>query len=354
MTRTLSRTLTRRAVLGGLGAAALGAAVCKRRALADVDAARGLRVRDAAVVQGMTVSCPTWGWEWGTDAMVATMAELKSLGVNWIAIHPYASVADDGTVRARRLGEDAAPEWLQRPIREAHALGLKIMVKPHLAYWRSRFSWRGAIRFDAPADLARFWASYPVWIERLAALTASADAYVIGTELDRLVLDEAPWRRLITRVRSGTGAHLTFASNWDAYTSVPFWDALDAIGVQAYFPVAKGEGLPDEAALRSGWGEALRGLRALRARTGKPIVFTELGYNESARAAAEPWSYHRGGPDAAEVQARCLRVALASIQEEEAVAGAFLWKWFPGDLQTGDFRMASRHTRAVIAKAWRP
>ena len=347
-------TTTRRALIGGLGASALGAALGRRGALANVEAARHLPLRDPSIVQGMTISCPTWGWEWGTDAMVGTLAELKSLGVNWVAIHPYASVGDDGTVRTRRLGEDSPPEWLQRPIREAHALGMKIMIKPHLAYWRSRFSWRGAIRFDSAPDLARFWASYPAWIERLAELTADADAYVVGTELDQLVSDPAPWRRLVAEVRNRTDARLTFASNWDAYDAVPFWDALDAVGVQAYFPLARGEGPPDDATLRAGWSGVIDGLRALHRSTGKPIVFTELGYNESARAASEPWSYERGGAGAADVQARCLRVALERISAEPSVTGAFLWKWFPGDLLTGDFRMASEHTRRVIAQAWRP
>ena len=67
------------------------------------------------VVRGMTVSCQTWGWEWGTDGMVEAMRELKALGVNWIAIHPYAGIRSDGTVRIhqRWYGEN---NWLTRPI----------------------------------------------------------------------------------------------------------------------------------------------------------------------------------------------------------------------------------------------
>lgn len=344
-------SLTRRALLLGAAAAAGTTVVWRRSARATVDAARALPVVDHRTVQGMTVSCPTWGWEWGTDAMVATMAELKSLGVNWIAIHPYARVADDGTVSARELASTTAPKFIERPIREAHALGLKIMIKPHLAYWSSRFSWRGAIEF---ADPSRFWSTYLPWIEQLAAWSASADAFVVGTELDRMTGDEAHWREVIARVRTRTRAHLTFASNWDAYTRIGFWDALDAIGVQAYFPLVDGETAPDDAGLRAGWERAMAPLRALHRDLGKPILFTELGYTESPQAAAEPWGYHPTGPGAVELQSRCLRVALDAVRREPAVVGAFLWKWFPGDLETGDFRMASAHTRAVIRDAWRP
>ena len=121
--------------------------------------------------QGMTVSCPTWGWEWGSDAMVDTMVHLKSLGVDSVAIHPYAAVRDDGTLVVR--GQDPAhpPVWITRPIAEAHRLGMTIMIKPHLAYWGSSFSWRGAVDFqarwghqDSGGTRSREGAGGPAWI----------------------------------------------------------------------------------------------------------------------------------------------------------------------------------------------
>ncbi len=53
------------------------------------------------VIKGMTVSCQTSGWEWATPEMARTLDELKSLGVNSIAIHPYAQIQNDGHVRFR-------------------------------------------------------------------------------------------------------------------------------------------------------------------------------------------------------------------------------------------------------------
>ena len=65
-----------------------------------------------------------------------------------------------------------------------------------------------------------------------------ADAFVVGTELDRILNHEAEWRTLIAEVRSIMKVPLTYAANWTDYKRVPFWDALDVIGIQAYFPVA--------------------------------------------------------------------------------------------------------------------
>ncbi len=352
---TLNRWTRRAALIAAAG----GTAAWPLRGFWGADAeaaterARDRPVADARIVRGMTVSCPTWGWEWGTDAMVETMAELKELGVNWIAIHPYARIDNDGTVAARGFDPAEPPDWITRPIAEAHALGMSILLKPHIAYWGSRFDWRGAIDFPDAGNLARFWSTYPDWIERVATIAADADAFVVGTELDKLLGNEAGWRDTIARVRKHTDAHLTYAANWDAYATVPFWDALDAVGVQAYFPVVPGTGEPDERALAAGWARILEEVSAVAAAAHKPVVFTELGYNESSKAAQEPWSYHRGGPQAAELQARCLDAALSAIDGHPAVVGAFLWKWFPGTPQVGDFRMSSEHTRAVIRSRWR-
>jgi len=323
-----------------------------------------------AIVRGMTVSCQTWGWEWGTDEMVETMRELKGLGVNWIAIHPYARIHADGAVTARRLNDpDEPPRWLTRPIEEAHRLGLKIMIKPHIAYWGSPFEWRGDITFDTEEEWTRFFATYHEWITTTARICAGADAFVVGTELDQTIQREDEWREIIDSVRAHYDAGpITYAANWDAYDRVPFWDALDVIGIQAYFPIlddpARGErarqgdagagieNLPDLDAIDAGWARIMNDLNTFAERKGKRIVFTELGYNESSTAPYVPWDHRQGGPNAREIQKRCLDRALKAIADEPAVTGAFLWKWFPGSPTRGNYAKARPHTREVIAVNW--
>jgi hypothetical protein len=307
-------------------------------------------------VLGMTVSCPTWGWEWGSDAMVETLHELHELGVNWVAIHPYAGIGNDGSVSFRGLDGPEAPVWLSRPIAEAHALGMKILIKPHIAYWGSQWSWRGEIALPDPTARARFFADYERWMARLAVASRGADAFAVGTELDKTIQHEAEWRRIIATVRAGYEGPLTYAANWTDYQRVPFWDALDAIGVQAYFPLVPGAGddggVPSEAQLDAGWSRVMKDLRATSERVGRPVVFTELGYNRSSKAAAEPWKYDVGGPRAEEVQARCLSAAIRAMDAEPSVVGAFLWKWFPGSAQPHDFSASAPHMRAIIQSEW--
>jgi hypothetical protein len=267
------------------------------------------------------------------------------------------------------------PDWLTRPIREAHALGLKILIVPHLAHWGSRFAWRGEIGFDDAQQWERFWRDYGDWIVLLAGVSREADGFCIGSELDRTLEHADRWRALIERVRTATGAALTYASNWTDFERVSFWDALDVIGIQAYFPLLDGDdphlgALAGEAAsadslaaldaaaleraLQRGWQTVLARLRPYALAHHRPIVFTELGYNRAWSAPVTPWTYAVDGPEAERMQVACMRSALSAIATEPWVLGAFLWKWFPQPREVGrNFQLATPAMREVISEAWK-
>jgi len=298
----------------------------------------------------MTLSTPTDGSDWASDAVAPTLDVLRALGVNWISYHPYAGIHASGHVSSWS-DTDAPPAWLMHPIDVAHNRHLKVMVKPHLAPWGSGFSWRGDITFDDPVRVARFFGDYEAWIVSVAKACDHADALVVGTELDGLLTYEAEWRHIIASVRTVFSGQLTYAANWDHYQDVPFWDALDAIGIQAYFPLVDAGQPVNAQTLGAGWDRVLADVNTLSAATGKPVVFTELGYDTSEDTATRPWASGRGHP---ERQTLALTAALAAIARDDAVSGAFLWKWFPGDLAHGDFRMSDPRNRDVIRAAWGP
>ncbi len=310
----------------------------------------------ATDVRGMTVSTPTWGWEWGTDTMASSLTELRADGVNWVSIHPYARIEGDGTVAFRPIDPDAPPEWLVRPIREAHARSMRILIKPHLAYWGSPFSWRGEIAFEDEEALDRFFATYEAWMTAIARAVGDADGLCVGTELDRLTPHDARWRKVIAALREVYEGPLTYAANWDAADRVPFWDAVDVIGVQAYYPILEAvpDAVPPPGVLDAGWDRVLGKLRALsRAHGDRPVVFTEVGYDASPAAPVKPWRGGHGQHGTA-MQRACTEAALRAIDREPVVIGAFLWKWFPGELPMGDFRMSRPDMRAVIREMWAP
>ena len=303
-------------------------------------------------VRGITISTHGGGRDWGADAIVPTLEDIRDLGANWVSIHPYAGIGADGSIRWSEIDPDNPPAHLIRPIQEAHRLGLSICIKPHIAYWRSPFAWRGEITFQQDEEWQRFWRGYREWIVQLAVVCREADGFVVGTELDRTLYFEAEWRELIAEVRQHTAAPLTYAANWTDFHRVPFWDALDVIGIQAYFPLTD-EPDYDEQDIRDGWAAQMDELRDYADDHNRNILFTELGYNQSHQAPIEPWDYTVDGEDALPVQVFCMRAALTAIAAEPRIVGALLWKWFPHPRPVGhNFQLATPPIKRVISEAW--
>ena len=304
--------------------------------------------------KGVTVSCQTWGKEWQTPEMAATLDELKSLGANSFAIHPYARIREDGQVQFRVVDDHrhvrTALDW-------ARDKGMSAMLIPHIAYWGTKFSWRGEIKFETAEEWNRFFADYEVWIVEMAKLAEAhgAPVFSVGLEYTHAQKFEQRWRQIIAAVRAVYRGKVTYGANWNEYADVKFWDALDYIGVLAYFPLSTARN-PTPEQLAAGWEKHTAKLaRFSREQGGKQFLFVEIGYNESARTAAEPWSFAMGGENATEIQQRCIESALALTGRHSWMAGMFFWKWFPElpDDDVENFRIQTPAIKELIARHWR-
>ena len=307
-----------------------------------------------AFIKGMTVSCQTSGWEWATPEMAATLDELKSLGVNSIAIHPYAQVQNDGHVRFR---SDDGFRHIIVPLEWARDRGLSVMLIPHIAYWGTKFLWRGEINFQTTEEWDRFFADYQTWIVQMARLAEAhgAKIFCIGLEFTYAQKFDQRWRKIIAAIRAVYHGQLTYGGNWDSFEEVTFWDALDYIGVLAYFPLTKSEN-PTRDDIAQAWKGKCTELSAYsQAHGNKKFLFVEIGYNVSARAAAEPWAFKMGGPHAREIQHRCIEVALDLPRQCPTIAGMYWWKWFPDlpNREQENYRLQTPEIKALIAKHWK-
>src|SRR3954454_7001592 len=229
--------------------------------------------------KGMIVSCQTWGIEWQAPEMRETIEELKSLGVNSIAIHPYAQIREDGhVVSGRRSGSTTT--HITTPLRWAYERNMSAMLIPHLAYWGTKFSWRGEINFVTQEEWDRFFADYEAWIVQMAALAESEHAgiFCVGLELTYPQKYEERWRKIIAAVRAVYRGKVTYGANWNEYADVKFWDALDYVGVLAYFPLTKATD-PGSAEIAAAWEKRCAELEKFSQQTGKQFLFVEIGYN---------------------------------------------------------------------------
>jgi hypothetical protein len=305
--------------------------------------------------KGVTVSCQTWGIEWQRPEMETTLDELKSLGVNSIAIHPYAQIHEDGHVSGgRRSG--ASTTHITTPLRWAHERGLSAMLIPHIAYWGTKFSWRGEINFVTPEEWNTFFTDYETWIVQMAAVAESehAEVFCVGLEFSYTQKYEERWRKIIAAVRGVYHGKVTYGANWNEYAEVKFWDVLDYLGVLAYFPLTRSTD-PSASEIAAAWETRCAELEKFSKQNGKQFLFIEIGYNESSRAAAEPWGFKTGGEHAEEIQARCIDVALGLPPKHPFLAGMFWWKWFPEipHHEEENYRLQTAPIKALIAKHWK-
>src|SRR5437867_4031553 len=173
------------------------------------------------VYKGMTVSCQTWGIEWQMPEMATALDELKSLGVNSIAIHPYAQIREDGHLLTER-GSTAGTTHITTPLRWARERGISVMLVPHIAYWGTKFLWRGEINFGTPEEWNVFFNDYEKWIVQMAALAEDGHAQVfcVGLEYSFAQKDEARWRKIIAAVRAVYHGKVTYGANWNEYAEV--------------------------------------------------------------------------------------------------------------------------------------
>jgi hypothetical protein len=227
---------------------------------------------------------------YGSATSHKTLQRLQRLGVEWISLTPFGYMESLEAVAvhlaATRSGE--SDERMQQEVAHAHALGLKVALKPHI--WIHHGEWQGDLKWSNDQAWRTWFASYRTFILHYAAL-AEHDKYdllVIGTELKSATAgDPAGWRALIEEIRTAYHGKISYAANWDEAERVPFWDALDFIGVDAYAPIATKPGAK-EPELCLAWGSLAKRLEALSKRTGKRVILTELGYRATRDAAMAP------------------------------------------------------------------
>ena len=138
-------------------------------------------------------------------------------------------------------------------------------------------------------------AAHALWAEKVSFLDAADPVAKVNA---RRQLIAGRWAGLIDQVREVYSGSLTYAANFDQFESVGFWNELDLISINAYFPLRKRD-LPDSTAgsrtalFTTRWTNILQTIDALRIRQGVPdhrVLFTELGYTRRANSTIEPWA----------------------------------------------------------------
>jgi hypothetical protein len=261
-------------------------------------------------------------------------------------------------------------------IAEANSRGFSVMVRPLLDFldpakigsysvgdWRSTYN---------PSNAAAFFASYKTMIVAIAQLAQAngAASLSIGAELDQLT---GPaylfyWTDIITSVRAVFSGKLTYSADWDdnispwqgqhgltagtgnLTTQVSFWSQLDYLGIDCYAPLSDAAS-PTLANLMAGWTStpsdptslSVTGNQSLisyfasvATQAGKPLLFTEIGYESASDAAKQPSGTSTNVYDPL-LQANLYSAFFEAWQQSgnNSLLGVYFWNWDPNAAEVG-------------------
>lgn len=296
------------------------------------------RVAGGGAVRGVTVgpieSSLFPGRGYGTASSAALLDFLARRGVTWISITPFGRIWDLASTEIA-MDFEAPYEENRRAVRamieQAHARGMRVLLIPHL--WVETGGWRGEIDPGSPEGWAAYQESYRAFVLAWArdAQAAGADAFSIGVECKSWSGRFGGfWRSLIADVRAEFSGLVTYSANWDEAQDVLFWDQLDLIGINAFYPLADEPGASFE--------DYVEGAMRARAQVAElaevlemPVLFVEVGYTTRTDAAVQPWLW----PDEMtgvvvdeHEQARALLASMRAFLPEEWFAGFFVWRYY--------------------------
>ena len=295
-------------------------------------------------------------------------AVLRAAGANYTAVMATWFVQTSNSTTIAPNSNSPTDAAVVAAIQNLQAQGITVTLKPHVDSldnnWRGQFTWPASDTTTAQqqAWLTAWFTSYEAFILHFAQIAAENNVgiLVIGTEFAQLTGNTCagscrtywdqyvinPLRTNYPNLLLVYGANATSAG--DEFTKVTFWDDVDIIGVDGYFPLTN-HADPTLAELVSAWTnasanknnfnpeQALQNLQS--AHPTKPLIFSELGYMSTAGTNEEPYNYsHAGAYDQTE-QANCYEAFFEVFSPESSwMKGVFWWDWSvsaPGANDTG-------------------
>ncbi|GAA5027760.1 hypothetical protein GCM10011506_16020 [Marivirga lumbricoides] len=263
--------------------------------------------------------------------LLDSLIKVKATGAEWVALVPYAfcdATTGEITFDHPRQWWGEKSEGIKESIIMAQSIGLKVMLKPHL--WVGGQGWAGDLTFREEALWNNFEDHYLKYIINYVKIADSlgVELFCIGTEVRNSTQQRSHfWNLLIDSAKSQYNGKLTYAANWDEYTKVSFWEKLDYIGIDAYFPLSEAKS-PEVAELVQAWQGPMKEMQQLSKALNKPVLFTEYGYESTDYPGKGHWSVDK---DTLDVNFLAQKAAFEAVYQtfnnQSWWSGGFIWKW---------------------------
>lgn len=287
---------------------------------------------------------------------------LKEIHANYAAVMPFAFLENTNhpalVYNQQRQWFGETIEGVRQQVKLLHKNGIEVMLKPQIWVWHGEFT--GLIKMESEENWLLLEKTYSNFILDFAKVAEEENVgiFCIGTELESFI-EHRPqyWQGLIAEVKNIYHGKLTYAANWDEYKRVPFWEALDYVGIDAYFPISESKTSTIGQALE-GWKQWNSELKSFSEEKNKKILFTEYGYRSVDFAGKNPWISNREMTSVnVSAQANLLHGLYQSVWEENWFAGGFLWKWFSdhkqaGGVENSQFSPQNKAAEKVVEKQY--
>ncbi|HEU5013815.1 MAG TPA: hypothetical protein VFT66_14940 [Roseiflexaceae bacterium] len=288
------------------------------------------------------------------------LQQLAAAGANSVTFAVTWYTDSTASSQIYRRSATASDDSLIWAIDQARTLGLKVIIKPHIDIESDSRSWRANIN---PTDVNAWFTNYTTWMAHFADIAKDhgASVLVVGSELITMSTNkanESHWRAMIAEVRKHFDGKLTYSANWggndfyEEWSKIPFWDALDYLGISAYFQLTNSYN-PSVTELKASWGNWKQKLYTFQQRWNRPMLFTEVGYRNMDGAANSPFDWWSNNQIDNQEQVDCYEALFSSWANVAWFAGSQFWHWSlhpPSDPPT-DYPVQNKPAYQTV-KAW--
>jgi len=286
-----------------------------------------------------------------SDKSDYSLIYLSDIGVGHVgvmAVHYQADISSPVIYPDEK--KTVSDESLAHAINVIHALGMKVMLKPHV---------------DLADDEARsniipsegWFVSYKKFILHYAQIAQkyNVELLCIGTELSNttIVTWKEKWLDIISEIRKVYKGPLVYAANWDEYETVSFWPEMDYIGMDAYFPLTK-DNNPPLKDLEAAWENHADVIQKWLEdnKLDKPVIFTEVGYDSVEGSNKQPWAIRptlASLSESQEEQANCLLSVFEVLTKRSWFKGFYWWNYFPRpDIGSLDYTLRGKKGDKIL------
>jgi hypothetical protein len=273
------------------------------------------------------------GSGYGSTSSKEIHKHLSAVGYNVVQLNTFAYMRNRKDTMIYIGGDPSmAGPYIESEIQNLHEMGFKVMLKPHIwigGHDLDPDNWRSKIDFEDSQKREKWFKSYSKFILGEAELAESTgvEILVIGTELVGVSKYTQDWKNLIEKIRKVYSGKLTYAAEGMNAQKIEFWNDLDYIGIDAYFPLTD-KADPGLKELVRGWEKYEPEMRKLSDKYNEQIIFTEIGFKSVEGTAIKPWEWGQEGKTSQVEQALAFEATSIAFKNKPYLAGIFVWKYF--------------------------